>query len=134
MCFFSKLDSSYVLFFKVDSRKHKLKGGVAKMRASNIFTPASSISRERVGKTKDKFFDVWVWLEDLFSSWGRKTGKHHETWLPTDINALQMTSNITTHYSKKSNFCPKIRFWQNLIFCIFEFSLQNWKIFWNISV
>ena len=96
------------------------------MRASNIFTPAS---QERVGKTKDKFFDVWVWLEDLFSSWGRKTGKHHETWLPTDINALQMTSNITTHYSKKSNFSPKIQFWQNLTFCIFEFSRTNWKIF-----
>ena len=101
------------------------------MRASNIFTPAS---QERVGKTKDKFFDVWVWLEDLFSSWGRKTGKHHETWLPTDINALQMTSNIVTHYSKKFNFSPKIQFWQNLTFCIFEFWRQNWKIFSYISV
>ena len=115
--FFTKLDSSYVLFFKVDSRKHKLKGGVAKMRASNIFTP--SISGERVEKRKTNSLTCECDSRIYFhhEEERRKTSRNMTSlWHKCVLQMIQIihTSQKRLIFIHKFNF-DKFEFWRQKV-------------------
>ena len=73
----------------------------------------------------------------FFTSFAHDCSRHSESWTFSGLKYLE-EADAETHYSKSIIFVQKMNFDITLLFDIFEFLRQNWKIFldisfWNVS-